>query len=168
MADEELSEKTAPEDEAAQSSESLEDAGSRASDDQPSEAAESLPEALLETPAEEAVAATAEAIDQVLGGNEEEQEEIPDPMSNIERILDIELPVSISFGLARRPLSEVLKLGPGALLELDRSVDEPVVLKVNERVFARGEIVDVDGFYGVQITEIANTKERISSLGGTP
>lgn len=93
-------------------------------------------------------------------------EEKKSPAMNLERILDIELPVNISFGLARRPLSEVLKLGPGALLELDRAVDEPVVVKVNNKVFARGEIVDVDGFYGVQITEIANTSDRIASLGG--
>jgi len=83
----------------------------------------------------------------------------------IERILDIELPVSISFGSTKRPLSEVLKLGPGALLELDRAADEPVLLKVNNRVFAKGEIVDVDGYYGVQITEISSPVQRIVSLG---
>jgi flagellar motor switch protein FliN len=83
----------------------------------------------------------------------------------IERILDIELPVNISFGSTKKPLSEVLKLGPGALLELDRAADEPVLLKVNNRVFAKGEIVDVDGYYGVQITEISSPAQRIASLG---
>ena len=83
----------------------------------------------------------------------------------IQRILDIELPVNISFGSTRRPLSEVLKLGPGALLELDRDADEPVILKVNNRVFAKGEIVYVDGYYGVQISEISTPAHRIASLG---
>jgi flagellar motor switch protein FliN len=83
----------------------------------------------------------------------------------IQRILDIELPVNISFGSTKRPLGEVLKLGPGALLELDRAADEPVILKVNNRVFAKGEIVDVDGYYGVQITEITPPVHRIVSLG---
>ena len=83
----------------------------------------------------------------------------------IQRILDIEMPVNVSFGSTRRPLSEVLKLGPGALLELDRVADEPVVLKVNNKIFAKGEIVDVDGYYGVQITEISSAAQRIASLG---
>jgi flagellar motor switch protein FliN len=90
-----------------------------------------------------------------------------DPFSEerIQRILDIELPVNISFGSTKRPLSEVLKLGPGALLELDRAAEDPVVLKVNNKVFAKGEIVDVDGYYGVQITEISSPAQRIASLG---
>ena len=75
------------------------------------------------------------------------------------------MPVNISFGSVKRPLSEVLKLGPGAVLELDRAADEPVTLRVNNKVFAKGEIVDVDGYYGVQITEIASPAQRLVSLG---
>ncbi len=97
------------------------------------------------------------------GSGKSEQETFSE--ERIQRILDIELPVNISFGSTKRPLSEVLKLGPGALLELNRAVDEPVVLKVNDRVFAKGEIVDVDGYYGVQITEISSPAQRIESLG---
>jgi flagellar motor switch protein FliN/FliY len=83
----------------------------------------------------------------------------------IQRILDIELPVDISFGSVKRPLSEVLKLGPGTVLELDRAADEPVTLRVNNKVFAKGEVVDVDGYYGVQITEIATPAQRLVSMG---
>jgi len=96
---------------------------------------------------------------------QEEVDESPFSEERIQRILDIELPVNISFGSTKRPLGEVLKLGPGALLELDRAADEPVILKVNNRVFAKGEIVDVDGYYGVQITEISSPAQRIASLG---
>jgi flagellar motor switch protein FliN/FliY len=119
-----------------------------------------------ETPLSEVAPAEGEN-DQELDTVAETQSVSDDPFSEerIQRILDIELPVNISFGSAKRPLSEVLKLGPGALLELDRVAEEPVVLKVNDRVFAKGEIVDVDGYYGVQITEISSPAQRIASLG---
>src|SRR5690606_3488393 len=84
---------------------------------------------------------------------------------NLNRILDIELPVTVHFSSIRKPLVDVLKLGPGSLLELDRLATDPVILKVNDRVFARGQVVDVDGYYGVKITEIVSAQERITSLG---
>ena len=85
---------------------------------------------------------------------------------NIRRILDIQLPVTVSFGSTERPLAEVLKLVPGAVLELDKWADEPVTLKVNRRVMAWGKVVDVDGYYGVEITDIVARADRIASLGG--
>lgn len=88
------------------------------------------------------------------------------PGRNLERILDIQLPVTVSFGSTRRPLSDILKFAPGSLIELDRGASEPVVLKVNGKVFAWGKVVDVDGYYGVEITEIINQVDRIASLGG--
>jgi flagellar motor switch protein FliN len=106
-----------------------------------------------------------EAPEAAVGNETDSEDEDPFSEERIQRILDIELPVNVSFGSTKRALSEVLKLGPGALLELDRSADEPVVLKVNNKVFAKGEIVDVDGYYGVQITEISSPAQRIASLG---
>jgi flagellar motor switch protein FliN/FliY len=85
---------------------------------------------------------------------------------NIQRILDLQLPVTVSFGMARKPLAEVLKLAPGSLVELDKSASDPVLLKVNDKVFAWGKVVDVDGYYGVEITEIIARVDRIASLGG--
>ncbi|MFB3901861.1 MAG: FliM/FliN family flagellar motor switch protein [Acidobacteriota bacterium] len=85
---------------------------------------------------------------------------------NIQRILDIHLPVTVSFGTTTLTLNEVLKLAPGSLLELDRSSDDPVLLKVNDKAFAWGRVVDVDGYYGVEITDILNRSDRIASLGG--
>jgi flagellar motor switch protein FliN/FliY len=84
---------------------------------------------------------------------------------NIQRVLDINLPVTVSFGSTKRSLSEVLKLAPGALLELDKAAEEPVVLKVNNKVFAWGQVVDADGYYGVEITNIVAQADRIFSLG---
>jgi len=129
-------------------------------------------EALLETEQEEVLEEPPEEMHQLADATG--IEELPDqndggeePFSEqrIQRILDIELPVNISFGSTKRPLSEVLKLGPGALLELDRDADDPVILKVNNKTFAKGDIVDVDGYYGVQISEILTPAQRIASLG---
>ena len=85
---------------------------------------------------------------------------------SIKRILDIQLPVTVSFGSTHRPLGEVLKMAPGSLIELDTTAEEPVVLKVNDRIFAWGKVVDVDGYYGVEITEIVGQADRIASVGG--
>ncbi len=85
---------------------------------------------------------------------------------NLRRILDLQLPVTVSFGATRRPLAEVLKYGPGSLIELDKLADEPVVLKVNDKILAWGKVVDVDGYYGVEITRIVDRADRIASLGG--
>ena len=85
---------------------------------------------------------------------------------SIQRILDIELPITVNFGSAVWPLKEILSMTPGTVLELDKTADEPVVVKVNDKVFARGEVVVVDGYYGVKIQEIDSTENRIKSLGG--
>jgi len=85
--------------------------------------------------------------------------------SNIQRILDIELPLTVTFGATRRPLRDVLQLAPGSRLELNNRADEAVLVSVNNKVFARGEVVVVAGHYGVRIQEIETSAERIASLG---
>lgn len=90
----------------------------------------------------------------------------PEYSGNIKRILDIELPVTVSFGSASRSLEEVLKMSPGSLIELETTAEEPVVLKVNDKAFAWGKVVDVDGYYGVEITEIVGQADRLATLGG--
>jgi len=88
----------------------------------------------------------------------------PPISSKIEVLYEVELPVSISFGRAQLPLREVLKLTSGSIVELNRTVSEPVEIVVNNCVIARGEVVVVDGNYGVKIIEIANHSERLRSL----
>ena len=68
--------------------------------------------------------------------------------------MDVELPVSVSFGRTRVRLQEILKLITGSIVELDRSISEPVEVIVNNCVVARGEVVVVDGNYGVRISEV--------------
>jgi flagellar motor switch protein FliN len=85
-------------------------------------------------------------------------------LSNLAALLDVQLPVSIRFGETEMLLEDVIKLGIGSVIELSSAVDDPVELVVNGRCFARGEVVTVDGFYGVRITEITSVGERIKSV----
>ena len=84
---------------------------------------------------------------------------------NIELLLDVELPITISFGETEMQLKDVLKLGVGSVIELDKSVNDPVTVIVNQKPIARGEVVMVEGNYGVRILEVESTAERIRSLG---
>lgn len=80
----------------------------------------------------------------------------------MEVLLDVHLPVSISFGQAQLRLKDVLKLTAGSVVELNRQPEEPVEVIVNDYVIARGEVVIVDGNYAVRIQEIASRQQRLS------
>jgi flagellar motor switch protein FliN/FliY len=79
-------------------------------------------------------------------------------------LLDVELPVSVSFGRTRIPLKDVLKLSTGSIVELNRNVNEPVEIIVNNCVIARGEVVVVEGNFGVRIQEVISRQERLRTL----
>lgn len=87
-----------------------------------------------------------------------------DPLKSIARILDVEMNVTVQFGKTEIPLREAVSFGVGSMIELNRSVDEPVDLLVNNYPFARGEVVVIDGYYGVKITEIGSAEERSETL----
>lgn len=84
---------------------------------------------------------------------------------NIDLILDVELEVAVSFGETQMPLRDVLKLGVGSVIELDKGVNDLVTILVNEKPIARGEVVMIDGNYGVRILQVESTADRIRSLG---
>ncbi len=84
--------------------------------------------------------------------------------SALEVLYDVELPVSVSFGRARLPVKEVLRLTSGSIVELNRGIAEPVEVIVNNCVIARGEVVVVEGNYGVRILEIISRTERLRTL----
>jgi flagellar motor switch protein FliN/FliY len=84
---------------------------------------------------------------------------------NIDLLLDVELPVRVSFGQTEMQLRDVFKLGTGSVIELDKSVNDPVTVIVNNKPIAKGEVVMVDGNYGVRILEVESTADRILSLG---
>ncbi len=79
-------------------------------------------------------------------------------------LMDVDLPISISFGRTQLPMKDVIKLTTGSIVELNRSVNEPVEVFVNQCLIARGEVVVVEGNYGVRILEIVSRQERIRSL----
>jgi flagellar motor switch protein FliN/FliY len=87
-----------------------------------------------------------------------------DDNSNLALLMDVQLPVSIRFGETEMLLEDIVKLGVGSVIELNSGIDQPVELVVNNRTLARGEIVTVDGFYGIRITEITSAGERFKSL----
>jgi flagellar motor switch protein FliN/FliY len=76
-------------------------------------------------------------------------------------LLDVALPVSVSFGRTSLQIREVLKLNTGSIVELNRFVAEPVDVIVNDCVIARGEVVVVDGNYGVRITQLSSREDRL-------
>jgi flagellar motor switch protein FliN len=83
---------------------------------------------------------------------------------NIELLLDVELPVSLRFGKSEMPLSGILELSPGSVVELDQRIVEPVDLLVGGKVVAQGEVVVLDGYYALRVTEVLNPIERLESL----
>ncbi len=81
-----------------------------------------------------------------------------DAQANLDLVLDVELHVTLRFGQRKLSLREVLDLNSGAVVELDRQVDEPVELVLDGRVIARGEAVIVDGNYGLRITQVVQSQ----------
>jgi flagellar motor switch protein FliN/FliY len=79
-------------------------------------------------------------------------------------LLDVELPVSVSFGKTEIPMKDVLKLTTGSIVELNRGVNEPVEVLVNHCLIARGEVVVVEGNYGVRIQQIISRSDRLRSV----
>jgi flagellar motor switch protein FliN/FliY len=82
----------------------------------------------------------------------------------IEVLLDIDLPLVVRFGRTELPLRHLMKLGPGSVIDLGRSPDDPVDVLVGNRVVARGEVVIVSGSYGVRILDVVSQRERVRSM----
>jgi flagellar motor switch protein FliN/FliY len=78
--------------------------------------------------------------------------------ADLEAVFDVPVQVSAVLGRARMDVSELLRLGPGAVLELDRKVGEAIDIYINNRLVARGEVVLVEDKLGVTMTEIIKTE----------
>ena len=83
---------------------------------------------------------------------------------SIDLLLDVELPVIVSFGRAQLMLKDVIKLTTGSIVELNRALSEPVEVIVNNCVIARGEVVVVEGNYGIRIKQVISRQERLRTL----
>jgi len=82
----------------------------------------------------------------------------------VELMLDIELEASLRFGSRELPLGEILDLGPGDVVQLDRHISDPVDLIVGDKIVARGEVVLVNGNFGLRVTEVAMPRKRLESI----
>jgi flagellar motor switch protein FliN/FliY len=80
--------------------------------------------------------------------------------SDLEAVFDVPVQVSAVLGRARMEVGDLLKLGPGAVLELDRKVGEAIDIYVNNRLVARGEVVLVEDKLGVTMTEIIKVERN--------
>jgi flagellar motor switch protein FliN len=84
--------------------------------------------------------------------------------AGIELLLDVELEAALRFGCKELPLGEILDLGPGDVVQLDRNVADPVDLIVGDKIVARGEVVLVNGNFGLRVTEVASPRKRLESI----
>ena len=83
---------------------------------------------------------------------------------NVNRLMDVSLILSVELGRKKMQIREILDLGPGKIIELDKLAGEPVDLLVSGKMLARGEVVVVDENFGVRITDLISPKDRIRSL----
>ncbi|MBE7559995.1 flagellar motor switch protein FliN [bacterium] len=88
----------------------------------------------------------------------------PVDTTNLELILDIGLSIRVELGRTSMKVRDILELGPGSVVELDKLAGEPVELLVNDKLFAKGEVVVIDENFGVRITDILSIRDRIESL----
>jgi flagellar motor switch protein FliN len=84
--------------------------------------------------------------------------------AGLELLLDVELEASLRFGAREMPLGEILDLGPGDVVQLDRHVHDPVDLIVGDKIIARGEVVLVNGNFGLRVTEVAEPQRRLENI----
>jgi flagellar motor switch protein FliN/FliY len=83
---------------------------------------------------------------------------------NIELLLDVSLPVAIELGRTHMSIRDILELGSGSIVELDKLAGEPVDILVNNKPLAKGEVVVIDENFGVRITSLVPPRERLERL----
>lgn len=83
---------------------------------------------------------------------------------NLQMILDIPLRVTVELGRTKMPVSDLLNLAQGSVIELNKLAGEPMEVFVNDKLIARGEAVVVNEKFGVRLTDIISTRERVEQL----
>ena len=87
-----------------------------------------------------------------------------DNNSNLDVILNIPVQVSLELGRTKMDLRDLLQLGQGSVVELERMIDEPLDVLVNGALIARGEVVVVDNKFGIRLTDIVSPEKRVQSF----
>ncbi len=85
--------------------------------------------------------------------------------NGLELLMDIPLEITVELGRMRMLVKDVVELGTGSIIEIDKTAGEPVDVMVNGRLVARGEVVVIEDNFGVRLTEILNPQERLQKLG---
>ena len=87
-----------------------------------------------------------------------------DNNANLDVILNIPVEVSLELGRAKMDLRDLLQLGQGSVVELERMIDEPLDVLVNGTLVAHGEVVVVDNKFGIRLTDIVSPEKRVQSF----
>jgi flagellar motor switch protein FliN/FliY len=85
---------------------------------------------------------------------------------NLELLLDVQMALTVELGRTKKYVKEILSLGEGSIIELDKLAGEPVDLLVNGKLIARGEVVVIDENFGVRVTDIVGPAERMARMSG--
>ncbi len=88
----------------------------------------------------------------------------PEQAQNINLLLDVPMQLTVELGRTRMLIKDILGLGEGSIIELDKLAGEPVDILVNNKLIAKGEVVVIDENFGVRVTDIISPMERINSL----
>ena len=91
----------------------------------------------------------------------------PEAKSEVNRIMRLEMPVIVKLAERKLPMSEVLRLGVGSIIEFVKSNDEPLQLMINNRTIAVGEAVKVGENFGLRIKQVGTMKQLVAALGTT-
>ena len=84
---------------------------------------------------------------------------------NLNMVLDIPVQLSVELGRTKVPIKQVLQLKPGSIVELDSVAGEPVDVLVNGYLIAQGEVVVVNGKFGIRLTDVVTPSERFKRVG---
>ncbi|GAB6144596.1 flagellar motor switch protein FliN [Desulfocicer niacini] len=97
-------------------------------------------------------------------GDKENMDEQPRGKNDLDLILDIPLELSVELGRTKMLVNNLLQLGQGSIIDLNKPAGETLDICVNGKLVARGEVVVVDEKYGIRVTDIASPLERVKSL----
>lgn len=99
------------------------------------------------------------------GFNELKKSDVVSSPSNLDFILDIPLQVTVELGRTHMPIYDLLQLGQGSIVELNKLAGEPLEVLVNQKLIAKGEVVVVNEKFGIRLTDVISPTERIEKLG---
>lgn len=83
---------------------------------------------------------------------------------NLDALMDVQVNLSVEIGRSKLAIKDLIQLSPGSVVELDRMVEEPLDLMVNGTLIARGEVVVVDGQFGLRLIDVVSPAERLKKL----